>query len=297
MQKYSMLVRGGLICLGCLLVCSVYTIASAQQQEQQEPLEQLQQQIVTVRSEFKQWVQRAEDDREAIQEYVEKHLEELLSQQDDSQPRYSKLQEHVERVHTAIGDYSTGIETLEQAVVTFETAMNDQLDQIEAKLADIKARGLPKPRRVSEPVATPPASGQEPEAPPEEVPPLEIPPGQLFRAAYKFYMEGDYDTAIAGFQKYLLDYPNTQLTGAAQYWIAESLSKLEEYDVAIEEYDRLITDYPQNEKLADAYYGKGMALLKLGQTTEAKSLFQHVLDHFRGTIAAKKAGNRLQELP
>lgn len=297
MQRYSIFPRGLFICLGCLLVCSVPDVAIGQTQ-QQEPFEQLQQQIITVRNEFKQWIQRSEKDREAIQEYVEEHLEELLSEHEDSQPYYPELQEHVERVHSTIENYSAGIDALEQSVATFESTMNEQLDQIEATLADIKIRGLPKPHREREPVAPPPVSDEGVEAPLEELPPpLEIPPGQLFRAAYKFYMESDYDTAIAGFQKYLFDYPDTQLTGAAQYWIAESLSKLEEYDIAIEEYDRLIASYPQSEKLPDAYYGKAMALLKVGQPADAKVLFQYVLDHFRGTIAAKKAENRLQELP
>ena len=110
------------------------------------------------------------------------------------------------------------------------------------------------------------------------------------------YMEGDYETAIAGFQKFLADYPNHQLVGAAQYWIAESFAKLEEYETAVQEYDYLIEKYPQNDKIADAYYGKGIALLQLGKFNEAKYHFTYVVEHFPGTGAAQKAGNRLEEL-
>ncbi len=119
-------------------------------------------------------------------------------------------------------------------------------------------------------------------------------PGQLFRAAYGFYRDADYETAIAGFQKYLEDFPDGQLTGAAYYWIAESLMKLDEYELAIQEYQRLIQQYPRNDKVPDAYYGIGVAELKFGQTEQARARFQYVVDHFGGTIAAQKAQNRLQ---
>jgi tol-pal system protein YbgF len=177
--------------------------------------------------------------------------------------------------------------------------MNAGLDKIEMALAAIEVSGIRRqgtavePDGLPVPQATELSEGSQPE---EDVPMLQIPPGQLFRAAYGFYMDGDYDTAIAGFQKYLFDYPDTQLAGAAQYWIAESLAKLEEYEIALQEYDRLLTQYPQNDKLPDGYYGKASVLAKLGQTEEARQLLHYVLDHFGGSIAARKAENRLQEM-
>jgi tol-pal system protein YbgF len=123
----------------------------------------------------------------------------------------------------------------------------------------------------------------------------EFAPGQFFRGVYRIFIDGDYETAIAGFQKFLNDFPTSPLAGAAQYWIAESFVRLGEYDLALQEYQRLITTYPSNDKIPDAYYGIGATLLKLGRTEEANAAFQYVLDHHAGSIAAQKARNRLQE--
>lgn len=282
-----------------IAVCLVLSIGISQsafsQVEQQISLDEVQQQIIDLRNEFKLRIQKAEEDRSAIQQNVKVKLEDMLArQQSPDATTYTELKEELAQLETVLASYDQSITSLEETLETLESTMNAHLDTIEATLAEIEIQGLLRPPARQElhviPEGTP--------TPTEGAPPmLEIPAGQLFRAAYKFYMEGDYDTAIAGFEKYLVDFPQTELAGAAQYWIAESFAKLEEYATAVEEYDRLIKKYPQNDKLADAYYGKGIALLRVGKSAEAKSLFLYVQDHFPGTIAAQKAGNRLKELP
>jgi len=260
-------------------------------------LDEIQQEIIAVRNEFKLWIQKNEQDQETIQQHVGDKLTELLELTEKGTPSYAERMKKAAELQTAIDSYDAGLEKLEDTLGTIEATMNAHLDQIGQSLTQIKARGVPRRRNASESGRTPvPAATGELSEQQAEVPMLQIPPGQLFRAAYGFYMEGDYDTAIAGFQKYLIDYPDTQLAGAAQYWIAESLTKLEEYDIALKEYEYLITHYPENDKLPDGYYGKASVLLKLGQTDEARQLLQYVADQYRGTIAARKAGNRLQEI-
>lgn len=279
-----------------LLVGGAPPVFSQQAQDLSGPLNAIQQDIIALRNEFKLWIQKAERDQETIQQHIGAKLDELLAQTKDSASAYPERLKKATQLQSAIDSYSPGINNLEQTVEAIEATMAGHLAQIELTLAKIKVYGVFTQQTAAEPGGLPVPEVTEVPETQEDVPILEIPPGQLFRAAYRFYMDGDYDTAIAGFQKYLIDYPGTQLAGAAQYWIAESLAKVEEYDIALEEYDRLITQYAQNDKLPDAYYGKASVLLKLGQTDEARSLLQYVIDHFRGTIAARKAENRLQDL-
>lgn len=259
-----------------------------------DELDTMQQDIITLRNEFKQWLQKAEQDQETVQQHIGDKLTELIALIESGFPSYAERVEQATALQTAIEAYSAEIGTFEDTVGSIETTMNARLDQIETTLAELKVRGVPRRRGPAEPGGVPvPGATGTPEVT-ENVPSMQFPPGQLFRAAYGFYMDGDYDTAIAGFQKYLFDFPNTQLAGAAQYWIAESLVKVAEYDIALEEYERLITQYPNNDKLPDGYYGKASALLKLGRIDEAKQVLQYLVDHYQGSLAAKKAEERLQ---
>jgi tol-pal system protein YbgF len=289
-----------LLTLGCVLVFGSTQAVFGQQPQTTEAFDEIQQDIIALRNEFKLWIQKTEQDQAVIHQHIGDKLKELLAQTNDQNTDYPERVKKAQQVQATVESYSSGVEALEQTLASIETQMNAGLDKIEMALAAIEVSGIRRQGTAIEPggLPVPDAATELPEGsqPEEDVPVLQIPPGQLFRAAYGFYMEGDYDTAIAGFQKYLFDYPETQLAGAAQFWIAESLAKLEEYEIALQEYDRLLTQYPQNDKLPDGYYGKASVLLKLGRKEEARQLLQYVVDHFGGSIAARKAENRLQEM-
>lgn len=272
------------ICFFIILGVGNYSFGAS---DNEKTLQEIQQQIIALRNEFKLRLQKAENDRLTIQEHIQTKLEELINQQQSSHAGYPEFKEKVEKLRTLLDTHSDKIATLEQIVNTIESTMNTHLGTIEKQIAALQRRGIGKVPELT-PIPD--------ESQPEESHALDFAPGELFRAVYRIYMEGDYETAIAGFQKFLADYPNHQLVGAAQYWIAESFAKLEEYELAIQEYDHLIKTYPQNDKIADAYYGKGLALLRLGRFNEAGYHFTYVVEHFPETGAAQKARNRLEEL-
>jgi tol-pal system protein YbgF len=278
----------------CLLILSgIGSMSFGQVEGQADSLDDIQNQIIALRNEFKLWIQRAEGDRIAIQKNIKAKLEDLKTAQQSTDTTYPELKNEMEQLQALIESYDESISTLEQTLDSIESTLHDQLDTIEATLGEIKAQGLVTKSRER---ASDDTHDVEATPSPDALL-IDIPAGQLFRAAYRFYMEGDYDTAIAGFQKFLADFPNSDLAGAAQYWIAESLANVEEYEIAIQEYDRLLQKYPQSDKLAAAYYGKALTLLKLERIDEARSLFMYVRDHFPGSIDAKKSENRLTELP
>jgi tol-pal system protein YbgF len=257
--------------------------------EQEAVLEEIQRQIIQVRNEFKHRIQQAEQDRQAIQENLNMKLEEVVNGHQSVQTSFTEFKQDLEALHTVLDAYDSQIADFEQQFDTLEAEMNTQIDTIETRLADIKQHGIR--RKPATGAASRPEPGES-----ESGPIFDFAPGQLFRAAYRTYMEGDYEVAIAGFQKYLEQYPETQLAGAAQYWTAEALSRLEAYEIAIQEYDRLIQTYPQNDKIPDAYYGKGLALLQSGYPAEAREQFTYVINHFPNTPAAQKAARRLEEI-
>lgn len=274
--------RVALVMVFLSAVSSQFTLA----QTRPDPLVELQNQILALRNEFKLRIQQTEHDQRTIQQNLKAKVEEIGQMQTTTADGYAELKTGLATIKTQIDGHEAGIAEFEQRVTAIDADLNTQFTSIDTQLKEIVARGLSAPTSGD--------STQEPTAPTLEQ--LDIPAGQLFRAAYKFYMEEDYDTAIAGFQKYLTDYPNTELAGAAQYWIAESFNKLGEYDIALAEYETLFRQYPQDAKAADGYYGQGVALFQSGRIDEAKAAFQYVSDHFPGTIAAQKATTRLREI-
>ncbi len=248
-------------------------------------LRQIQNDAQILRNEFHARMALAKKDQQAIYDNLHGKLGEIAAQYGKTNP--ADVIKTLEAFHAALEKHGEDIDALDQALTNMETETTAKLDALDA---DIK-------------------SGKRTARPPHDLPPadaaaddndgssIDLAPGKLFRLAYRYFMEQEYDVAIGGFQKFLADFPKHQLAGAAQYWVAESFLRLGEYETARQEFGRLLKTYPRDDKAPDAYYGIGVALQKLGKPDEAKTRFQYVLDHFGETIAANKARSRLQELP
>ena len=251
-------------------------------------LAQIQNDILLFRREFIARMVRAKEDRHAVFENLQDKLEELNAVPDDSQASKEQLAKEFETLRAEIEKYGEQIAALEQSVTVMETAMTERLNAVEkgAKSGNFK----PRPALADVPADGTSADGEDEDS-------LNLGAGELFRLAHRYFMEKEYDVAIGGFHKFLTDFPDHQLAGAAQFWIAESFLQLGEYDIALQEYARLIKTYPRDEKVADAYYGTGVALLKQGKTEDAKQALQYVISQFSDTLAANKAQTRLKDIP
>ncbi len=297
------------ICRNTLIqMCLCYTIIfgwsgySQGATKEDVALQDIQEQIIALRKEFKLRMEQAGGDQHAIYENIQLKLKELIDVQSARNELHPKLIAQVEKLLPTLEAYGKQIDNFEQMVNAIETGTNETLDSIEAQLAAAKRKGIQNmshsPREATTPESEPglDSSSSGSGADQGQSSPLDLAPGKLFRLAYGFFRQGEYDVAIGGFQKFLTDFPNSELAGAAQYWVAESFNKLEEYELAIQEYSYLIQTYPRDAKIGAAHYGIGMALLKLGRADEARQKFQYVVDHFSGTIAGQKAQKRLGEL-
>lgn len=259
-------------------------------------LEQIQEQIITFRQEFKQRMTRTDEDRQAVYENLQQKFEELTELQASYLEVQPEILKKIQTLSPVLEQYEQQIDELEAMLNSMEATMSQNLDAIESELLDIKKHGV---RRPQSRVASPGSRLQEGEqAGDDEMRPSpldQLSEGELFRLAYQFFRDREYEVAIGGFQKFLTEFPQSQLAGAAQYWIAESFNNLEEYQIAIEEYDHLLAKYPGTDKSSDAHYGIGVAQARLGNMEEARAKFQYVINQYPGTIAAQKAQRRLEE--
>ena len=118
-------------------------------------------------------------------------------------------------------------------------------------------------------------------------------PRELYSQAYADYARGNYDLAIQGFSEYIKQFPSTDFTDNAQYWVGESLYGKKQFAEAIEAWNSLFRDYPSSDKLPDARVKKGMALERLGRRSQALVEYRYVIDRFPNSPAARIARERL----
>ena len=69
-----------------------------------------------------------------------------------------------------------------------------------------------------------------------------------------YYDQGDYNTAITNFQQLITDFPDSEYTDDAQYYIAWSYYNLDSYEQAILEFEKIADNYPNSGFLDNAKY-------------------------------------------
>ena len=75
--------------------------------------------------------------------------------------------------------------------------------------------------------------------------------------AYKLYEEGVYAVAKSEFQKFLVNYPNSDRADDAKYLMGVCAFGEGKYNEAIQYYQQLINDYPASPLRLDAVHDRG----------------------------------------
>jgi tol-pal system protein YbgF len=120
--------------------------------------------------------------------------------------------------------------------------------------------------------------------------------GNLYKAAYETLQKGNAEGARKKFEAFLKQYPNTELSGHAQFWIGETYFQKKDYEKAILEYEKAITKYPEGSKVPAALYKQGLAFLELGDKANARNLFRRVIERFPRSEQAELAKKRLEAM-
>ena len=96
-----------------------------------------------------------------------------------------------------------------------------------------------------------------------------------------YYDQGDYNTAISNFQQLITDFPESEYTDDAQYYIAWSYYNLASHEQAILEFEKIADNYPNSEFIDDSqYYIAYCNEKKLGYYVKALLQYYYFLDNF-----------------
>ncbi len=198
----------------------------------------------------------------------------------------NKMAETVTRLERALTEQSgqTG-DKVEQVSVQVQ-ALQDSLDEIKARIARL-AQQLEEMKAAQTNIgAAPPGN------PPADAPPSD----SLYKNALTDYNAGRHDLAMQQFQDYLKYYPNTELAGNAQFYVADLEYRQRNYQAAVTGYDRVIEQYPEGNKVRAALLKKGFALLELGQRDQGVSALRTLTSRYPRSAEANSARERLRKL-
>jgi len=120
--------------------------------------------------------------------------------------------------------------------------------------------------------------------------------GDLYKEAYETYQKGDYDGARRKFEAFLKQYPNTELSDNAQFWIGETYYGKKDYEKAILEYEKAIAKYPEGDKIPSALLKQAFAFLELGDKTNGRNLLKRVMERYPNSEQADMAKKRLDTI-
>ncbi len=104
--------------------------------------------------------------------------------------------------------------------------------------------------------------------------------GNLYKDAYETLQKGNIEGARGKFEAFLKQYPNTELSDNAQFWIGETYYLKKDFERAILEYEKAVVKYPEGDKIPAALFKQALAFLELGDKTNARNLLRRVIEKY-----------------
>jgi tol-pal system protein YbgF len=118
----------------------------------------------------------------------------------------------------------------------------------------------------------------------------------LYGAAYELFKEAKYEKSREAFENFLKQYPDTEFSDNAQFWVGECYYFEKKYEKAIVEYEKVTKNFPEGNKVPYALLKQGLSFLKLGDKASGKLLLQQVTKDYPNTSQARIARAKLLEI-
>tara|TARA_B100000676_G_scaffold224626_1_gene222082 strand:- start:26997 stop:27887 length:891 start_codon:yes stop_codon:yes gene_type:complete len=113
-----------------------------------------------------------------------------------------------------------------------------------------------------------------------------------YKVAHQLYTRGNYKNSLEKF-KFLLDNNiPIDLADNCQFWIGQIYFSNKDYVKAIYEFEKVLA-YKESNKKSESIYKIGLSNLKLGNNTDAKKMFQDILDNYPKSKYFNKASEFL----
>lgn len=237
-------------------------------------------------------IQALQSQVQALQGQVEELRHELGQAQQRSKDQYIDLDSRIGRIEGG----AAGV-TAPQAV----GAANQDLQDIQLGSTPPAASGTLTPTDSqlappNQPITSAPMALGEPVT--QELPAAADPEAEkrTYDEAFSALKDGRYAESARRFQSFIDQYPSTDLTGNAYYWLGESYYVTQNYQVALETFGTLLARFPQNQKAPDALLKTGYCQYELKQWDAAEATLNKVIATYPDTTVSRLAQGRMRAL-
>jgi len=117
-----------------------------------------------------------------------------------------------------------------------------------------------------------------------------------YQVAFELLKDERYDMAAASFKQFLLAFPDSELVGNAQYWLAESYYASNNFEQALQDFQVVLDKHPRSSKVADALLKMGFCNYNLQRWDAARATLSRVQADYPETTAARLAGQYLNRM-
>jgi len=114
--------------------------------------------------------------------------------------------------------------------------------------------------------------------------------------AFEFLKRSHYSRAVTAFRDFLGDYPDTELSDDAAYWIAEAHYVTRSFADALQGFQLMRRRYPASVRVPDATLKVGYIQYEIGAYTDARATFTSITTDYPGSRVAISAKTRLQKM-
>jgi tol-pal system protein YbgF len=170
-------------------------------------------------------------------------------------------------------------------------ALNDTMDELKVRLAKL-SKQFEDMQSAQQSMAAQQTEAQQKAQQMASAPPPDV----LYNNALRDYNGGNNDLATQEFNDYVKYYPDTDLAGNADFYLAEIEFKAGDYQKAITNYDLVVQNFPGGNKAASAQLKKGFALLEVGKKDEGEQELKRVIQRYPRTNEALQARDRLRKI-
>lgn len=117
---------------------------------------------------------------------------------------------------------------------------------------------------------------------------------ELYAAAKEAFDSGQFEAAREKFQQLLKQFPKSENSDNAQFWIGEIYFREKWYEKAIMEYQKVIENYPDGNKVPASLLKQGLAFFNLDEKANARLILQEMINKYPASNEAKIAKDKLK---
>lgn len=118
----------------------------------------------------------------------------------------------------------------------------------------------------------------------------------IYDDAMTQFRRGSLTSARMGLEGIVDRFPNHELTPSARYYLADILVQQDALEEAIEAFLQIPEFHPEAERVPDAMYRVGLLYRELGDSSEARSYLERVVNTWPESDAASMARRTLDEM-